>query len=64
MGEDITDHAKAYLEEFGAGLAEKPAEERRRVLVEYALPKNLKRIEDGLARYGIHYDGWFRESSL
>ena len=64
MGEDITDHAKAYLEEFGAGLAEKPAEERRRVLVEYALPKNLKRIEDGLARYGIHYDVWFRESSL
>lgn len=64
QGEDIIDHAKAYLEEFGKGLAEKPSEERRRVLVEYALPKNLKRIEEGLSRYGIHYDVWFSESSL
>jgi arginyl-tRNA synthetase len=64
QGEDITDHAKAYLAEFGKELAEKPTEERRRVLVEYALPKNLKKIEEGLSRYGIHYDVWFRESTL
>ncbi len=63
-GEDITDHATAYLDEYGKGLAEKPTEERRKVLVEYALPKNLKNIEEGLSRYGIHYDVWFRESSL
>lgn len=64
QGEDITDHARDYMEEFGSSLAEKPEEERRRALVEYALPRNLKRIEDGLSRYGIHYDVWFRESSL
>ncbi len=64
QGEDITDHAKAYLEEFGPGLAEKSPQERKRALVEYALPRNLKMIEEGLSRYGIHYDVWFRESTL
>lgn len=64
QGEDIIDHAKAYLEEFGPGLAEKSPQERKRALVEYALPKNLKMIEEGLSRYGIHYDVWFRESTL
>ena len=64
QGEDITDHAKGYLREFGKELAEKPAEERRRALVGYALPKNLKMIEEGLSRYGIRYDVWFRESLL
>ncbi len=64
QGEDITDHAKAYLAEHGNALAEKPTGERRKVLVDYALPKNLKKIEEGLSRYGIHYDVWFRESTL
>jgi len=64
QGEDITDHARDYILEYGSELAKKPEEERRRVLVEYALPRNLKRIQEGLARYGIHYDVWFRESSL
>ena len=64
MGEDIIDHANEYISEYGKELAEKTTEERRKALVEYALPKNLKCIKDGLARYGIHYDVWFRESTL
>lgn len=64
QGEDITDHAVNYISEYGSELAQKPSEERRKALTEYALPRNLKRIEDGLARYGIHYDVWFRESTL
>jgi arginyl-tRNA synthetase len=64
MGEDIIDHVTEYISEHGDELAQKSSEERRKDLVEYALPKNLKRIKDGLARYGIHYDVWFRESTL
>lgn len=64
QGEDITDHAREYIAQYGDILAGKTSEERRRALVEYALPRNLKRIQDGLSRYGIHYDVWFRESSL
>ncbi len=63
-GEDIMDHAKAYFSQNGASLADKPAEERRRALVDYALPINIQKIQDILSAYGIHYDVWFSEKSL
>ena len=63
-GEDITDHAKAYIALHGDSLLSVPSEERRRTLAAYALPINLQRIRDGLTRYGIEYDVWFSEKSL
>jgi len=63
-GEDIIDHVKDYINEYGTGLLDKSPEERRKALVDYALPKNLQRIKDALTRYRISYDVWFRESSL
>lgn len=63
-GEDIIDHVKDYIKEYGSNLMDKSTEERRKALIDYALPKNLKRIHDGLERYRINYDVWFRESSL
>ena len=64
QGEDIIDHAKDYINEYGSALLQKTSEERRKALIDYALPKNIKRIHDGLVRYGIYYDCWFKESSL
>lgn len=64
QGEDIIDNVKSYIEEHGDKLLEAEPEVRRKTLVEYALPRNLKRIKDGLAAYGINYDVWFLESSL
>ncbi|NLX75911.1 MAG: arginine--tRNA ligase [Clostridiaceae bacterium] len=63
-GEDIIDHVKDYIREYGSNLLDKSPEERRKALIDYALPRNLKRIHDGLVRYRINYDVWFRESSL
>jgi len=63
-GEDIIDHARDYISEHGSELLDKSPGERRKALIDYALPKNLKRIYDGLTRYRIKYDVWFRESSL
>lgn len=63
-GEDIVEHARAYLEANGDALLQVPSEERRKTLAEYALPINLRRIREGLARYGISYDVWFSEKSL
>jgi len=40
-GEDIIDHMKAYIEENGDNLLYVDSEERRKTLVEYALPKIL-----------------------
>jgi len=63
-GEDIIDHVKDYIKQYGENLVSASPDVRRKALVEYALPKNLKRIKDGLSRYGIKYDVWFSESSL
>lgn len=64
QGEDITDHAREYIKEHGDSLLKAETEERRRMLVEYALPKNLDRIKKGLEAYGVKYDVWFSEKSL
>lgn len=64
QGEDITDHAKAYFEKNGDILIEKSPEERRRILVDYALPLNIKKIRKILEVYGVSYDVWFSEKSL
>lgn len=63
-GEDIMDHARAYFSLNGASLADKPSEERRSTLIDYALPINIQRIRDILSSYGINYDVWFSEKSL
>ncbi|HEY8500781.1 MAG TPA: arginine--tRNA ligase, partial [Clostridia bacterium] len=63
-GEDIIDHVKEYIKQYGEKLISISPDERRKALVEYALPKNLRRVKDGLSRYGIKYDVWFSESSL
>ncbi len=64
QGEDIIDHMKNYIAEYGDKLLEVDPGERRRILVDYALPKNIERIRKGLEAYGIHYDVWFSEKSL
>ncbi len=63
-GQDIIEHAKNYADEFGSSLVDVSDEERRRVLVDYALPKNIAGLERDLKKYRIVYDTWFRESKL
>ena len=64
QGEDIIDHMKDYIAQNGDQLLETDTVERRRVLVDFALPRNLERIRSGLKSYGIEYDVWFSEQSL
>ncbi|CDG36452.1 Arginine-tRNA ligase [Acetivibrio thermocellus BC1] len=63
-GEDIIDHMKTYIEENGDNLLYVDSEERRKTLVEYALPKNIERIRKSLENYGVVFDVWFSEQSL
>ena len=63
-GEDIRELAAEYRAEFGDGLLELPAEERRARLVEYGLKHNIERMKRDLVRYRVNYDQWFLESSL
>ncbi len=63
-GEDIIAHAKAFSEIYGDSFVEKSEEERRKALVEFALPKNIEGLEKDLGKYRITYDTWFKESTL
>ncbi len=63
-GEDIIAHAKAFAEVNGDSFIAKSEEERRKALVEFALPENIKGLQTDLSKYRIKYDTWFKESTL
>lgn len=63
-GSDITEHAENFISEYGDKYVGSSSEERRKALVDYALPKNIAGLERDLGRYRITYDKWFRESTL
>lgn len=64
QGVDISVHAKAFAEIHGDKYVECSSEERRKALVDYALPLNVKKLEEDLNKYRITYDVWFLESTL
>ena len=63
-GQDIIDHAKAFADIHGDKYMSAAEEERRKALVEYALPLNIEGLERDLLKYKIKYDTWFKESTL
>ena len=63
-GEDIVEHVMEYIASYGDKLLNVDSDTRRKVLVEYALPKNIENIRNGLESYGVSFDVWFSEQSL
>lgn len=63
-GADITEHAKSFAAEYGDKYVEAENGERRKALVDFALPKNIAGLERDLLQYRIKYDNWFKESTL
>lgn len=63
-GEDVKEIARKFGEIHGDAYLTKPEEERRQALVRFGLDHNIKKMREDLARYRIHYDNWFFESSL
>lgn len=63
-GDDIIAHVKNFAAIHGDKYMSATEEERRKALVEYALPINIANLETDLAKYRIHYDRWFKESTL
>ena len=64
QGGDITDLANEYNGLYGDALLNVSSEERQKALVDYALPKNIKKMQEDMATYRITYDKWFFESEL
>ncbi len=63
-GADIVAHAKAFADIHGDKFVDASETDRRKALVEFALPKNIQGLHDDLLKYRIEYNTWFRESSL
>lgn len=64
QGADIMDLAKEYADINGDNLVDVSSEERKQTLVNFALPKNISKMQSDMAKYRINYDKWFFESEL
>ncbi|MEE3373811.1 MAG: arginine--tRNA ligase, partial [Acutalibacteraceae bacterium] len=63
-GKDIVELAEAFIAETGEQYKDASEEERRKALVDYALPKNIAGMQAAMDKYRIKYDTWFYESTL
>lgn len=64
QGGDITELAQEYADENGDVLVNADSDSRKKALVDYALPKNISKMQSDMAKYKINYDKWFFESEL
>ncbi len=64
QGADIKVHAQNFADLYGDKFLDATEQERRRALVNYALPINIANLKTDLAKYRIEYDVWFKESVL
>lgn len=63
-GEDIALRAQEFADINGDKYLGVSESERRKALVDYALPKNIAAMKENLTKYRIEYDEWFLESTL
>ena len=63
-GEDIKERAQQFADAYGDSYMDKSEDERRKALVEFALPKNIDNMKANMEKYRIEYDTWFKESQL
>ena len=64
QGADIKELAQMLIDQHGDKLLDMTAEERFDAIVGFGLPHNIAKMQRDLERYKIHYDVWFRESTL
>lgn len=63
-GDDIRQRAEEFAEIHGDKYVTADSDERRKALVDYALPRNIENMHTVLKKYRIEYDKWFSESVL
>lgn len=64
QGEDIKDLAKEFEAVNGDSFVKADEEKRKAALVDFALPKNIAKMQADMKKYRIEYDKWFFESEL
>ena len=64
QGADIIARAKEFYDIHGDSYKDKPLDERKQALIDYALPKNIADMKKHLEKYRIKYDVWFSEQEM
>ena len=64
QGGDITDLAKEFADIHSDSFVNAESSARRTALVDFALPKNIAKMQADMQKYRITYDKWFFESEL
>lgn len=57
-GEDIKARAEEFAQIHGDSYVNADQQERRKALVDFALPKNIEKMQSDLEKYRIKYDCW------
>ena len=63
-GADIKQRAEEFAAVYGDSYLQKSEPERRKALVDFALPKNIENMKKAMEKYRIDYDTWFSELTL
>jgi len=63
-GDDIKELAKMIFDEDGDSLKELTEQERIGKFIDFGLLHNVGQIKEHLKRYRIHFNEWFKESSM
>ncbi len=63
-GEDITQTMRGFIEKYGDRYLDSSTDERRQIMVDYALEEKIKGIKKTLDDFGVTYDLWFSEKEL
>ncbi len=63
-GADIKERAQEFAAVYGDSYLQKSEAERRKALVDFALPKNIENMKKAMEKYRIDYDTWFSELTL
>lgn len=63
-GQDVIQTVRNIIAHYGNTLLDLPAEERRKILIDYALKEKISYIRKTLEDFGIRYDVWFSEKTL
>ncbi len=64
QGQDIVDLASEFFDKYGSDYINEPEDVRKKALVDFALPKNIKLMQKDMGKYKVVYDNWFYESDL
>lgn len=63
-GQDIIDTVRGLIEKDGDKYLQMPSDERKAIMIKYALQEKLNAIKKTLGEFGVKYDVWFSEQTL